>query len=206
MPNKFAELAFTKASKELQTKLGSRGAYERVERSGRTQDRLGEPEQDFIASRDSFYMATVSESGWPYVQFRGGDVGFLKVVDNQTIRFPDFRGNRQYISAGNLSGNDRISLILMDYPNQTRLKILGHVEVLEEPTRQQLKDLLGAGKQESLVERVITIHVEAYDWNCPQHITPRFTEAEIKAMVQPLLDRIKLLEEENARLTPAKKS
>jgi uncharacterized protein len=195
MGNKFAQLAFTAASKDLQSKLGSRDTYEHVETAGRTQDRLGPSERQYIASRDSFYMASVSETGWPYVQFRGGQPGFLEVVDEKTLRFADLRGNRQYISAGNLSGNDRVALILMDYPHQTRLKILGNAEILEGRN----------GKQDgSIVERMITIHVQAFDWNCPQHITPRFTEKEIEAAVQPLKDRIQVLEEENARLKMVK--
>ena len=158
-------------------------------------DRLGPAEAAFLAARDSFYMATVSETGWPYVQHRGGPPGFLKVLDEQTIGFADFRGNRQYVSVGNLAGDDRVALILVDYPHRRRLKILGRarpVTAAEDPATAASGWRLPGYRAK--VERGLLIAVEAFDWNCPQHLTPRFTGAEIAAAVAPLHARIAELE------------
>ncbi|CAN7377844.1 pyridoxamine 5'-phosphate oxidase family protein [Phenylobacterium sp. LjRoot219] len=152
-----------------------------------------------IAERDSFYLASVSETGWPYVQHRGGPAGFLKVLDERTLGFADFRGNRQYLSLGNLAGDDRVSLLLMDYPNRRRLKLVGHARVVDtdgDPAAlARLRDDYPAQ-----VERGIVIAIEGYDWNCSQHITPRFTEADIAAMLEPAQARMRALEQENAWL------
>lgn len=157
-------------------------------------------EKAFIAARDSFYMASVSQGGWPYVQYRGGPPGFLKVIDEVTLAFADFRGNRQYISVGNLDADDRVALILVDYPARARLKILAHAERLgldEEPDlAAQVKDASYRGRP----ERIFRLRLAAFDWNCPQHIVRRFTEAEIARAVQPLHERIEALETENALL------
>jgi hypothetical protein len=162
-------------------------------------------ETEFLADRDSFYMSTVGETGWPYLQHRGGPKGFLQVMDSHTLAFADFRGNRQYISTGNLSINDRVALILVDYPNQARLKILGHTEVLEgdalkgDLARPLIEKLRAAGEK-SVVERVFLIHIAAFDWNCPQHITQRYTAEEIQSAMEPLNQRMEQLEKENQEL------
>ena len=139
-------------------------------------------EQAFIAARDSFYMATVSETGWPYVQHRGGPRGFLKVIDERTLAFADYSGNRQYISLGNLRANDRASLILVDYPNRARLKIYAHVEIIAPAADPKLAAQVGQPGYRAKVERIIVLRLDAFDWNCPQHITPRYTEAEFQAL------------------------
>ncbi len=194
MGHKFAELAFTPNVKALQLAQGSRRAYERFERRDDVHhDSLGPQEAAFIAARDSFYMATISETGWPYVQHRGGPVGFTKVLDNKTIGFADFRGNRQYISVGNLTSDNRVSLIFLDYANQARLKVLGRAHVVDPSDTETLQGLqLPAYK--ARVERGVLIDVEAFDWNCPQHITRRFTLDDVEAAMAPLRKRIEELE------------
>ncbi len=182
MGHKFAELAFTQQVKTLQTEAGSRKSYARMESGDDSNNLLGPAEAEFIGARDSFYMATVSETGWPYVQHRGGPKGFLRVLDNQTIGFADFRGNKQYVSTGNLMNDDRVSLILMDYPNKRRLKLLGRVSLIE-PTDTELLEKLELPDYRARVERGMVIKVEAFDWNCPQHITPRFTLEEAEALM-----------------------
>src|SRR5271155_2980768 len=124
MAHNFGSLIFTPAIKALQERYGSRRQYARMEQSG-TMDRLGPDEIEFLAERDSFYMATVGATGWPYVQHRGGAKGFLKVIDDRTIAFADFRGNKQFVSTGNIATDNRVALIMVDSPRQTRLKILG---------------------------------------------------------------------------------
>ncbi|MFL6463568.1 MAG: pyridoxamine 5'-phosphate oxidase family protein [Bryobacteraceae bacterium] len=200
MANRYAELAFTPAIKAMQEKLGSRKTYERVEQSGNTNSQFGLAEKEFISTRDSFYMASVSETGWPYVQFRGGPPGFLKVIDDHTVGFVDFRGNRQYISVGNLSRDDRVSLILMDYPSRTRLKIMGRMEVHDGADSKPLIETLRPPNYKAAMERAMLIHLEAFDWNCPQHITPRYTEGEIRTVLEPLTTRLQVLERENKDL------
>ncbi len=204
MSRKYAQLAFTPLVKEQQRQHGSRTQYERVEQGSASGDRLNPPEQEFIRRRDGFYMATVSETGWPYVQFRGGHPGFLRILDEQTLAFADLRGNRQYISTGNLQHDSRVALFLMDYASQTRLKILGRATVHEDDA--ETLDLLAKLRdpaERSPAERAIVIHIEAFDWNCQQHITPRFTQAEIAAALAPLHQQIAALKEENARLRSA---
>ncbi|MEP4380155.1 MAG: pyridoxamine 5'-phosphate oxidase family protein [Alphaproteobacteria bacterium] len=174
----FADIAFTPSVKALQANAGSRESYARMEGGGND---LGPREWAFLAERDSFYMASVSETGWPYVQHRGGPAGFLKVVDGNRIGFADFTGNKQYVSTGNLMNDDRVSLILVDYPNRQRLKLLGHARLIEgdEPI---VLDKLGLPDYRARVERGVLIDIAAFDWNCPQHITPRYTAAEIEAI------------------------
>jgi len=157
-------------------------------------DRLTPDEQAFIETRDSFYMATVTENGWPYVQHRGGPPGFLQVLHPGQIGFADFRGNRQMLSTGNLAADDRVSLILMDYPRRERLKILGHARVVDAREHPELAGRLVGSKGRAVVERVVLIDVVSYDWNCPQHITPRYTAAEVEALMAPLRQRISELE------------
>jgi len=178
MSHRFAQLMFTPTVKEVQRAMGSRDAYERFEAYAQDQASLGAEERDFITRRDSFYMATVSETGWPYVQHRGGPLGFLKVLDDRTLGFADYRGNRQYVSVGNLDQADRVSLFLMDYANRRRLKLLGHACVVDRRDDPQTVERLQDAGYPARVERGIVIAVEAFDWNCPQHITPRYTEEE----------------------------
>jgi predicted pyridoxine 5'-phosphate oxidase superfamily flavin-nucleotide-binding protein len=182
MSQNFTKFAFTKSVKEAQEHYGSRKSYARIEESG---DRyvLTETEISFIETRDSFYMATVGENGWPYVQFRGGPKGFLKILDNTTLGIADFRGNRQYISVGNINSSKKASLFLIDYPSKRRLKIWAEAEVLDTNQYPDLLVKLSLPDYEEIIERLIVFKVQAYDWNCQQHITPRFTEEEIKQWI-----------------------
>lgn len=164
----------------------------------RESDRFTAREVAFIAQRDTFYIASASETGWPYVQHRGGPAGFLKMIDARTLAFADYHGNRQYISTGNLAANDRACLILMDYPRRARLKIYAHVEKLALDAEPALTDLVTDERYKATLERIFRLRLAAFDWNCPQHITPRFTEREIAQAVRPLHDRIAALEAENA--------
>jgi predicted pyridoxine 5'-phosphate oxidase superfamily flavin-nucleotide-binding protein len=174
----FAAIAYTPSVRASQRQYGGRDQGEAMEEITEIPTvELGPREQEFIAARDSFYLATVSESGWPHVQHRGGPAGFLQVLDPSTLAFADLSGNRQYVSAGNLSQNDRAALILVDYPNRRRLKILGHVELFELAT--VTPNLLAKMKfSEGNIERIMLIRIAAFDWNCSRHITPRFTENE----------------------------
>ena len=185
MGHKFAEIAFTESVREVQRALGSRAGYAAMDGGADYNDALNDREAGFIAARDSFYMASAGETGWPYVQHRGGPAGFVRVLDERTIGFADFRGNRQYVSVGNVRKDDRVALIFMDYPNRTRLKVLGRARLVgdDEP---ELLAKLEADDYRAPVERGFVIRVEAFDWNCPQHITPRYTEAEIEALIAPL--------------------
>jgi len=201
MAHRFAEIAFTDGVKAVQARYGTRAQNQRLEERAGPNAALREREAAFIAERDSFYLATVSETGWPYVQHRGGPRGFLKVVGPRTLAFADFGGNRQFISVGNAARNDRVALFLMDCANQLRLKILGRVKVQDigdaPPDLVFEVELPGYPGR---VERVMIVEVEAFDWNCSQHITPRFTEAEVRAAAQPLRERIAALEAELARM------
>ena len=199
----FTKLTFTASVKAVQSQQGSRAAYARLERSAEGGDVLGLPEAEFIQTRDGFYQATVSETGCPYVQFRGGPAGFLKVLDATTLGYADFRGNRQYLSVGNLNADGRVALILMDYANRRRLKIWGRAKVVHESEDPDLLTRLQMPDYRARVERAIVIAVEAYDWNCPQHIMPRFTEVEIAQWAATLQKKLTALEEENARLRTA---
>ena len=182
----FAEIAFTTGVRELQTQAGSRERYAAMDESANRRDKLTERETTFIESRDHFFQASVSETGWPYVQHRGGPAGFLKVLDERTLGFADYRGNVQYVSVGNLIHDNRVALILMDYANQRRLKLLGRVRFIDRDTEPDLIERLVTPGYKAIVERGFIISVEAFDWNCPQHITPRFTLAEIDEMTAPL--------------------
>lgn len=177
----FASIAFTPGVKAVQEQQGSRQTYANSEVEGETPSGLSLREVAFIESRDSFYQATVSETGWPYVQHRGGPEGFLKVLDNKTLAFADFRGNQQFMSVGNLVNNDRIALIMVDYPDRRRLKILGRVRLVQAADEPILLAQLSVPAYPARVERAFIIHLEAWDWNCSQHITPRFKENEGKA-------------------------
>lgn len=200
MTHKFYDLTFTESVKQAQEHYGSRGKYERFETGEPDFYGLTSAEEELISERDGFYMATVGEDGQPYIQFRGGHAGFLKVLDERTLGFADFRGNLQYISVGNLSRNDKAALFLMDYTNRRRLKILARVEVKDARDETELAEKLSVPDYQAKVERLMILHIEAFDWNCPQHITPRFTIEETKVITAPLYKQIAELEAEIARL------
>lgn len=200
MAHHFGSLVFTAAVKALQERYGSRRQYERWEASGGATDHLAPEDSEFIEGRDSFYMATIGSTGWPYIQHRGGPKGFLKVVNDQTIAFADFRGNRQYVSTGNLLTDDRVAIIMVDYPSQSRLKLLGRAEILEGDKAKGWIERVVIPEYKATVERVFVIRVEGFDWNCPQHITPRYTAEEIRQALQPMETRMQNLEKENAKL------
>jgi predicted pyridoxine 5'-phosphate oxidase superfamily flavin-nucleotide-binding protein len=195
MLHAFHNIAVTPAVKELQTEQGSRAAYAKFDSGPVINDRLGPAEAAFIAARDGFYIASVSETGWPYIQFRGGPPGFLRVIDERTLGFADFRGNRQYFTAGNVTGENRVSMFLMDYGNQRRLKLFGRAQIREAEADPELAASLADPAYRATVERSFLIHVEAFDWNCPQHITPRYSADEVRAATAPLLARLAELEE-----------
>jgi|SRR6185437_6324973 len=197
MGRRFQELAFTPLVQQEQQKHGSREQYQRAYDHGKAGDSLGPQEQAFIAARDSFYMASVSETGWPYIQHRGGPAGFLHVLDPKLLAFADLRCNMQYVSLGNLEHDQRVALFLMDYPHQTRLKILGRVEIHENDARAaELLPQLATGEKGAVAERAMLIHVEAFDWNCPQH----YTLEELQESLEPVRKRLEALEAENAEL------
>jgi hypothetical protein len=193
-------LVFTSVIKALQERHGSRQQYARLEKLTTSPDRLGPEESEFIAERDSFYLASVGETGWPYIQHRGGPKGFVKVIDERTIAFADFSGNKQFISAGNLMTDNRAALILVDYPGQARLKILGRTEILEgEHAKEWIERVRDPGYN-AVIERIFVIRVEAFAWNCRQHITPRFTVDQIQEALEPIEKRVQELEQNNERL------
>lgn len=201
MGRRFQELAFTPLVQAQQQKHGSFEQYQRLGQSAKAGDELGPYETAFIAERDSFYMASVSETGWPYIQHRGGPKGFLHVLSSSLLGFADLRGNKQYISLGNLQHDDRVALFLMDYPHQTRLKILGRAEIHEGDAKAaELLPALDPKERNAIVERLFLIRVEAFDWNCPQHITPRFTAEELQQALAPVQKKITALEAENEEL------
>lgn len=191
----YAKLAFTKSIKQLQAEKGSRESYKRAERFG-SYDGLTDNEAFFIEQRDSFYVASIGENGFPYIQHRGGPKGFLRVIDDQTLGFLDFAGNRQFISLGNINRTNKVALILMDYPNRARMKIYAKAEIVELGERPQLESWLWTDGYKARPERIILYHVEAFDWNCPQHITPRYTEEDISKTLKDQTEYIKTLEEE----------
>jgi predicted pyridoxine 5'-phosphate oxidase superfamily flavin-nucleotide-binding protein len=191
MAEKFLELMVTPSVARAQEQYFG-GAME--VRSKRPCDALTNDEAQFIQSRDSFYMSTVTETGWPYVQHRGGKPGFLHVVNPTTLAFADYKGNRQMLSTGNVAVNDRVCLFLMDYPQRMRLKILGHARIEDARQHPELVAKFSTPDVQRIVERVFLIDVVSFDWNCPKHITPRYTVTEIEAMVAPLKQRIAELE------------
>lgn len=196
MRNRYLEIATTPTVRTARLEIDGVDRYDAAD-GALVNDRFGPAEAAFIAARDSFYVASISEEGWPYMQHRGGPTGFLRVMDEHTLGFSDFRGNKQYITLGNTRVNPRVSLFLMDYARRRRLKIFGILSVSEDPAFAAKLRTPGYG---ATVERSIRIDVEAVDWNCPQHITPRFTEAEIALASAPLHQRIATLEAEVARL------
>ncbi len=199
MKQPISDIAFTPSVKAIQERMGSRKQYERMEDRGGWADTITPDLAGFIAEQDSFYLATATADGQPYIQHRGGPKGFLKVLDDHTLAFADFAGNRQYITAGNLAENDKAFIFLIDYPNRQRIKVWGTAEVVENDPKllNELNDPNYKGKP----ERVIRFHVEAWDVNCPQHIKPRYNEEEVSEMLQKLNARIAELEAENDALT-----
>jgi predicted pyridoxine 5'-phosphate oxidase superfamily flavin-nucleotide-binding protein len=195
----YGKIAFGEAAKAMQEEAGSRPVYARMERENR-KDGLSTYEASFIAQRDSFYMASITESGFPYIQHRGGPKGFLKVLDAKRIGFIDFSGNKQYVSVGNFETNPNVSLFLMDYAHKIRLKIFARAEVIELKDNTDLYEKLDLKDYKFRPERMIVFHVESFDWNCPQHITPRYTAEEVEVMMTPQKDYISHLEAEIARL------
>lgn len=189
MAHQYAKIAFTETVRQVQREQNSRQGYAGMDGGEDYNYLLSQNEAKFIADRDSFYMASVSETDWPYVQHRGGAKGFLKVIDENTLGFADFKGNRQYVSTGNFRTNDKVSIILMDYPNRRRLKILGHICLVDEQDWQTLA-ALEDDNYRATVERGFIIKIVAFDWNCPQHITPRYNETELSTIIEPLQQEI----------------
>lgn len=195
MAKNFAAIAFTDAVKALQEEYGSRKTYERVEKL-HVVDGLSENEVEFIKDRDSFYLATVGAKGFPYIQHRGGPKGFLKILDSKRLGFIDFTGNKQYISVGNLKTNTNVAIILLDYPAKARLKIFAKAEIVALKDNTELLESLNLGEYKFRPERMIIFNIEAFDWNCPQHITPRYTVEEIEQVFAPQRNYIATLEAE----------
>jgi len=180
----YHQLAFTDAIKKIQEEVGSRGTYDRMEKMS-VVDGLTDNEVRFISDRDSFYLANFGENEYPYIQHRGGPAGFIKVIDNKTIGIVDFAGNRQYISTGNISRNEKVALIMVSYPQRARLKMYAKAKIVELKDNQELYDLLKPDDYQFRPERIMIFEIQAYDWNCPQHITPRFTTEEIEQALLP---------------------
>jgi predicted pyridoxine 5'-phosphate oxidase superfamily flavin-nucleotide-binding protein len=195
MAKNFAEIAFSDAVKALQEQHYSRKGYERMEKFNII-DGLSQNEMSFISNRDSFYLASIGEKNFPYIQHRGGPKSFVKVLDKNTIGFIDFSGNKQYISVGNFATNNNVALIMMDYPARARLKILAKAEIIELKDNPELLSKLDLGEYEFRPERMMLFHIEAFDWNCPQHITQRFTVQEIQVAFEPKFQYISKLEKE----------
>lgn len=202
MAHKYAQIAFTETVRQLQSELNSRSGYARMDEGEDYNHLLSEYEAEFIADRDSFYMASVGETGWPYVQHRGGPKGFMRVLDAKTLGFSDFSGNRQYVSAGNFRTNNRVSLFFMDYPNRRRLKLMGRIELVQDNDWETQARLEVEGYRAE-VERAFIIKIEGFDWNCPQHITPRFTENEMEQLIAPVIEENQRLKAQSDRALPS---
>ncbi|BBX68675.1 pyridoxamine 5'-phosphate oxidase family protein [Mycolicibacterium psychrotolerans] len=203
MSKRYGTIAFTEDVRAVQAEHGSETFYGRKADAGVRSpgpDPLTGDEREFLRERDGFYLASISETGWPYVQFRGGTPGFVHVLDDHTIGWADFRGNLQYISTGNMAGDDRVALICLDYAHRRRLKIFGHARIVTADEDAELLRSLSDDSYDAAVERAVVVAVEAYDWNCPQHITPRFTLAELDSALAPTRSRLAALEAENVDL------
>ncbi|MFK3978908.1 pyridoxamine 5'-phosphate oxidase family protein [Micromonospora sp. NPDC050397] len=207
MPYRYLQEMTTDSVVAAQRRYGSRAAVERMLVGWDTNPLLDPAEAAFVAERDSFYLATVSENGWPYVQHRGGPPGFLRVLDpvdgHSVLGWADLRGNRQYLSVGNLGSSPRVSLLLMDYAHQRRLKVIGTARVTDpgDDTSGELLERLSVPGQRGKVERLITVDIHSYDWNCPQYITPRYTEAELAGALAPVREELARLRAENRSLS-----
>ena len=199
MAHQFLDLAFTPQVLAAQQRYFGRS---QVLPHAPGDDPLGPDETAFIESRDSFYLSSVSETGWPYVQHRGGPAGFVKVISPGELVFADYKGNRQLLTSGNVAGNDRVCLFMMDYPRRQRLKLLGHVEVLDARDHPDLVQQVTTPELAKITERLFRIRIVAFDWNCPKYITPRFTAAEVDDAVAPLKARIAELESQLKLQTP----
>ena len=197
---RFRGIAFTPSIKAVQARMGSRAAYARTEAGAQSRDPIGDHERAFLEARDSFYLATVGEGGWPYIQHRGGPKGIVRVLGPHTVGFADFRGNRQFISVGNLATNDRVALIFVDYPSKTRLKVLARARLIAAADDAETLGKLALPEYPASIERGFVLEVEGLDWNCSQHIVARYTEDEIAQATRPLRDRLAALEAENAAL------
>jgi predicted pyridoxine 5'-phosphate oxidase superfamily flavin-nucleotide-binding protein len=200
MGDRFAEIAFTPQVRAVQERQGSRRSYARLEEGAPNHDRLGEREAAFIAQRDSFYIASVGAAGWPQLPHRGAPPGFVRILGERLIGFADFRGNRQYVTVGNIATDDRVALFFMDYPNRARLKLLGRARAIDPAAETRTMAALALPGYAATVERGILIAVEAFAWNCSQHITPRYTEADVAHAIRPLRERLDELEAETRRL------
>lgn len=201
MSKHYGAIAFTPAVRDCQAIYESGefyGARADAALASAGSDRLTMRERSYLSTKDSMYIASVSETGWPYVQFRGGPRGFIRVLDEHTIGWADFRGNLQYITSGNLSADGRISLIVMDYAHRQRLKVFGHARIVMVGDDPQMASRLSDDSYDAVVERAVIVDVDAFDWNCPQHITPRFTQAELEQAVTTLRNRIAELERQLA--------
>lgn len=197
---RYAHLAYTDSVRRVQEESGSALVGIRALAQADEPDRLGPDEARFIESRDGFYLASVSETGWPYVQFRGGPPGFVHVLGERTLAYADVRGNRQYITTGNVRADGRVALFFMDYPHQARLKVFGHARVAPLDEDPELTRRLEEKRTDGRMERLMIIRVEGINWNCPQHITPRYSEAELGEALEPIRERLIQLEEQNEEL------
>ncbi len=200
MPRHYAAIAFGDHVKAEQERYGSRRANARYEASLRPDDVLGEEEIAFLAARDTFYLASITDTGWPYVQLRGGPVGFVHALDGKTLAYADFGGNTQFITTGNAKGDARAAIIAVDEAHRERLKVFVRLEITDATDAPELARKLTHTGYPGRVERIVLMHVAAFDWNCPQHITPRYTREEIELVTTSLRDRIAELERENAAL------
>lgn len=201
MAQNYVHTLFTDTARAMQEADGSRASYARMEAGATGEpDQISASEAAFIAARDSFYLASVTSKGWPYMQHRGGPAGFLKILPGNRLGFADYRGNRQHVSSSNLIAEPRVSLFLMDYPNRRRLKILGRARIVSADADPALVAALMPDGYKAVAERAYVIDVVGFDWNCPQHITPRFTEAEIAQAITPLTTEIAQLRAEVERL------
>lgn len=202
MSRSYHSIAFTPSVVDSQVRYGSRAAMERVDHAvgSPVKDPLTDVERAFVAEQDGFYLATTSESGWPYVQFRGGPAGFVTSPDEHTLAWADLRGNRQYISVGNLAHDPKVAMIFLDHARQVRLKVFGLAKVSDVEASEPYAGQLVVPGYRAIVEREIRVDVQGFDWNCPQHITPRYTAAEVAATLAPMRSRMSELDAENQEL------